>query len=144
MTWKETYNNESTDGATHHINCELWIDFDPTRWNKNIASPVLSITWHDYKKEKSWPLCHFKVCLGYPVENCKNCVVHTQGLNRRCDINFNYFQRMPKISLFSGYKNGSNYDPTKDNYDEFTLEYCKAKAIELFKINLQNVSNQLK
>jgi len=151
MIWKETYNKESTDGKTHHIRCELWLDFEQTRWNKNIESPVLILDWHDKKTITSWPVCKLpnitQVRLFCKDGKGCDCNVWVSGLQRRFYVNINYFQRMPTFGFWSGIKGGSDnpviVTPVKVSYDEFTLEYCKAKAIEIFKENLNKVIIQL-
>lgn len=143
MIWKEIYNKESTDNKTQRIRLELWLDFPKSVWNDNTSSPVLMVDWYDNKSLYSYPLCHAKVCAEYPKKDCTNCKIYTQGMYRKIEVKFYGAQRMPDISIYSGQKGGSNYEPEKDKYDTFTLEFAKELAINKYKEYINNILKQI-
>lgn len=125
MEWRTTYHNESTDGKTEHITCELWVNFPKSRWNQNEESPVIEIKFRDKKYESGWWLDREKT--KWWVDEPSKCG----------SIRFNYFQRHPEIVLYS--------DTTQTvPYKDFTLDYCKEYAVKLFSDRLNDVLNQLK
>lgn len=124
MEWRTTYHNESTDGKTEHITCELWVKFPPTRWNQNEESPIIKITYSDRKYETGWWLDKEKTKWW------------TQKPSKSCSIEFIYFQRQSEKHLHS--------DTTQSvSYEEFTLDYCKDYALKLFTDRMNDVLNQL-
>lgn len=116
MEWVTTKHIQSTDGKTEKIYCELLLKFPTSQWNKKEKSTVIKLFYYDYK---------IYGCLW--IDKCKT-KSYTYPPHKYCEIEFNYFQRMPKIKIISSDK--------RVNYKNFTIEYCKAQAIEIFKNKL--------
>jgi len=124
MEWKTTKHIQSTDGKTEKICCELWVDFPPGGCNNSNSSPILELFYYDYKVESGWW-----------IDNDKT-KWYTHPPHKHCEIRFNYFQRMPKEKIYTGQR--------RTPYDEFTIDFCKKQAINIFTERLNNVLNQLK
>lgn len=122
MTWKTTYHTKSTDEETEHIRCQLYLNFEETRWNKSKQRYVVELYFTDFKKPKTWDI--------NPLQT------YTQIPHKRCEITFNYFQNHSQTTLYSGVEN-------YPIYEDFDIEYCKQKAIEIFNNRLKNVILQL-
>ena len=119
MEWITTKQIQSTDGKTEKIHCELWLNFEPTQWNKKTKSPVLEIYFYDRKVEGGWW-----------IDNAKTkWYVHPP--HKQCEIKFTYFQRQPIEKFYSSEK--------KISYNDFTLDFCKKKAIEIFTSKLNDI-----
>lgn len=121
MDWIITKHIKSTDGKTEKIECEYRINFPPSRWNDKDNSPVIQLSFYDYKVESGWWL---------DDEETK---WHTHPPHKHCIVNFNYFQRMPQIKL---------YDGKEAKYEDFTLEYCQKESLKIFIDMLNNVIKQ--
>ncbi len=119
MEWVTTKRIQSSDGETENIKCELWLNFEPTLFNKKTKSPVLEIYFHDRKVEGGWWIDKEK----------KTWYVHPP--QKYCEIKFTYFQRQTTEKIYSSEK--------KIKYNDFTLDYCKKKAIEIFKSKLNYI-----
>lgn len=147
MEWKETHNNVSSDGINHHITLELWANFEPSKWNKNTESPIITLKYWDHKIPKEpWAVCQLPTIEKVNLF-CKNgkgcdCPMYYDGLFKRCTVEYCYFQRMPNDEFNSGIKGGTKHNPN-NNYDEFTIQYAKTKAIQYFQENIYEVLNQL-
>lgn len=148
MYWKEIYNKESTDHKIQTIILELWADFDASKWNPKTESPLLTITYKDFKTILEWPVCklptiqlvrlmcgHGKIC---------NCRIFKQGTHKNLIVTSNYFQRFPDKKYNSKFLGGSTEDKTNNiDYDNFTIEHCKQIAIDLLKEKLNNILKQI-
>ena len=80
MEWITTKQIQSSDGKTENIKCELWLNFEPTQWNKKTKSPVLEIFFYDKKVEGGWWIDNEKT----------KWYVHPP--QKHCEIKFTYFQ----------------------------------------------------
>jgi hypothetical protein len=123
MEWITTKHIQSTDGKTEKIYCELLLKFPTSEWNKKDKSIVLKLFYYDYKVDGGWW-----------IDNDKT-KWYTYPPHKYCEIDFTYFQRMPKIKINSSDK--------RVNYNNFTIEYCKAQAIEILKQRLRYSMLQL-
>jgi hypothetical protein len=123
MEWITTKHIQSTDGKTEKIYCELLLKFPTSEWNKKDKSIVLKLFYYDYKVEDGWW-----------IDNDKT-KWYTRLPHKHCEIEFTYFQRMPKVKILSSDK--------RVNYKNFTIEYCKAQAIEILKQRLRYSMLQL-
>jgi hypothetical protein len=146
--WKTIYDKTTTDGTSRHVKCEFFAEFPETQWNKNTESPIIKMEWHDHIVSKASIVCQQptlqdvrKHC---PRGKCNKCPVYIYGAYRRCVIEYMYFARMPKHSIYSGLKNGTGYDANKDRYEEHTLEYCQEMAVHHMIDKLDSVKSQLK
>jgi hypothetical protein len=119
MEWIVTKQIQSSDGKTEIIKCELWLDFEPTQWNKKTKSPVLEIYFYNRKVEDGWWIDKAKTNW------------YTSPPQKHCEIKFTYFQRQPIEKFYSGGK--------RTSYNDFTLDFCKKKAIEIFTSKLNNI-----
>jgi hypothetical protein len=122
MEWITTKQIQSTDGKTEKIYCELMLDFPTSVWNKNEKSPVIQLFYYNYKVDGGWWL------------DKNETEWYTHPPHKFCEIQFNYFQRMPKITLYSREE--------KTPYSEFTLDFCKKEALKIFTERLSKVLNQ--
>ena len=92
MEWITTKQIQSSDGKTENIKCELWLNFEPTQWNKKTKSPVLEIFFNDKKVEGGWW-----------IDNAKTkWYVHPP--QKHCEIKFTYLQRQPTEKFNSSEK----------------------------------------
>lgn len=121
MRWVTNKHILSTDGKTEKICCELFLNFKPSRWNKNTESPVLRLFYYDYKIIDGWWIDDKKF--------------YTPSPQKRCEIQFNYFQRMPNIEFLSGEKR-------RIPYKDFSLEFCQREAVRILKENLNDLISQ--
>jgi hypothetical protein len=119
MEWITTKQIQSSDCKTENIRCELWLDFEASDNNKKTKTPVLEIFFHDRKVEDGWFIDKAKT----------QWYVHPP--QKYCEIRFNYFQRHPLVKFYSSDK--------RTPYKDFTLEFCKKKAIEIFTSKLNDI-----
>ncbi len=124
MEWIVTKHIKSTDGLTEKTWCELFLEFPVSdgEWNKKTRRPVIELFFYDYKHKSGWWVD----------------ILRTKWYNRdphkRCEINFKYFQSHPKKIL---------YTSKKDEYINFTLEYCQGQALNIFQDRLENIIKQI-
>ena len=112
MEWKITKHIISSDNKVEKIYCELLLNFKQSIHNSNDQSPVIHLYFYDSKVDYLWYEC-------------------VQPPRKECEITFNYFNRMPKVKLHSG--------ETRIPYDNFTLEMCQNKAVEIFTNKLKDI-----
>jgi len=115
MEWVITKHIISSDNKVEKIYCELLLNFKTSTNNSNEKSPVIQIYYYDYKVDYFWG-------------------EYIQKPRKSCEITFNYFNRMPKVKLYSR----EDILP----YNDFTLEMCKDKALEIFLKKLKEVIDQ--
>lgn len=123
MEWVTTRHIQSTDGKTENISCELLLKFPTSQWNKKEKSIVVKLYYYNYKVESGWF-----------IDDAKT-IWHKHPPHKYCEIDFNYFQRMPKVKINSSEK--------RLNYNDFTLDFCKKQAIEMLKERLSNLLIQI-
>ena len=119
MDWITTKHIQSTDGKTEKIYCELRLNFPTSQWNKNEKSHVIQLFYYDYKVEGGWWIDNEKTKW------------YVQPPQKHCEIKFTYFQRQPTEKFYSSEK--------KIPYNDFTLDFCKKKAIEIFTSKLNDI-----
>jgi hypothetical protein len=124
--WETTYNVLSTDGKTHTIKELLWLSYPPSRWNKKDERAIIRLSYKDHRYEDGWWLDILK----------KNW--YTQKKSKSCTIELLHFTHSVDITL-----NSSWDDSKRQHYDKFTIEWCREKAIEFLKDELQKMYLQL-
>ncbi len=127
MEWKTIKHTQSSDGKTEIINVQLWIEFENSRWNKKEKSPVIELYYHDYKLESGWWI------------NKEKGEWYIHPPHKFCEIRFIYFQRQPEEKIYSAL----SHNGAKTPYNEFTLDYCKQKAIEIFTKKVKDVLSNI-
>jgi len=124
MKWKIVNYSISTDDKVEKSNHHLFLKFPESTWNNVKYRPVIEIEFYNRKVEGGWWLDRNKT------------EWYTQKPYKTCKIRFFYFQSHPELEMYSSHDNCPNYE-------DFTIEYCKEKAFEIFKERLDNIYKQL-
>jgi hypothetical protein len=125
MKWITRKHTKSTDNKTEHFVCEGIVNFPTSTWNQNEETPVIEIRYNDRKYE-----------YGYWLDK-EETKWYVMKPSKSCLIKFHYLQRHPEVNIYSGVGDIVSYE-------EFTLDYCKNYAENIFKERLNEVIKQLK
>jgi len=117
--WEIVSDKISSDGHHRSVHCRLWIDFEPSQWNKATQSPVLEMKYMDHfdRLEKTWSDGNLYVITPY----------------QRAEVYYNYFMRCPHLKLYASdmYKQWSGLA-----YGDLSLGDAMEKAVELLRERL--------
>ena len=109
MEWITTKQIQSSDGKTENIKCELWLNFEPTQWNKKTKSPVLEIHFYDRKVEGGWW-----------IDNAKT-KWYAHPPQKQCEIKFTSKRKLQKYC---------SQACARSHKTEETKEILRQKALE--------------